>query len=270
MSEKHTVYYPQDEMHTVMVPVTLGCSYNKCVFCAMYKGEHYSEVPLSTIENHLRNVDLYTEKIFLTGADVLAIGFDKMKRILEKIKHYAPYCGSVSSYASIRNLSQYSVTELSILHNLGLRQLYIGFETGRDDLLQWMKKPQTVEGAIAQAKKLNQASLPFNAIIMYGIGGKGEGIDNALATAKMLNQFKTRKIITMNLQVIMGTELSERVAKGEFTPASREERLIELKTLVENLQPKERTLLDTSHPTNIVKMIGTLPDDQEKLLKIFG
>ncbi len=266
MNENNMVYYPQDEMTTFLLPVTLGCSYNKCVFCSMYKGEKYCEVPFSDMEIQLRNAYKYTEKVFLTGADPMAIGFDKMKKLLEMVHQYLPYCACVASYASIKNIFKYSVEQLSILHDAGLRMLYIGFETGRDDILKLMNKGHTVNEAIRQAKKLNEAKLQFNSIIMYGIAGEGESVDNAVATAGMINQFITSRIITMNLTVFDGTELKNMVKRGDFVPASRRERLVEVKTLLENLKPKKPTIFDTTHPTNIVKIKGTLPQDKGRLI----
>lgn len=104
MYKNSTVYYPQDEMHTLLIPITSGCPYNKCKFFSMYKDDEYFEVDHSDIEMQLMNGYLYTEKVFLTGADPLAIRFDKMKEILEMIHRYLPYCATVASYASIKNI----------------------------------------------------------------------------------------------------------------------------------------------------------------------
>lgn len=92
MYKDAAVFYPQDEMTTVLVPVTTGCSYNKCAFCSMYKDEKYKEVPLSDIEMILMNGYEYTEKVFLTGADPMSIGFDRMMSVLNIIKKHLPYC----------------------------------------------------------------------------------------------------------------------------------------------------------------------------------
>lgn len=266
MHNSDMVYYPQDEMTTVLLPVTSGCSYNKCAFCSMYKDGKYCEVPFSDIEMQLLNGYTYTEKVFLTGADPLSIGFDKMKRLLDMIHKYLPYCACVASYASIKNISKYSVEELSILHDAGLRLLYIGFETGRDDILKLMNKSHTVNEAILQAKKLNEAKIPFNTIIMYGIAGKGGSVDNAVATAKMINQFITNKVITMNLTVFSGTELNNMVKRGDFIPPDVNERLVEIRTLLENLESKQPMIFDTTHPTNIINIKGTMPQDKERLI----
>ena len=266
MYKNDTVFYPQDEMTTVLLPVTSGCSYNKCAFCSMYKDDKYNEIPFSDIEMQLLNGYFYTEKVFLTGADPMSIGFNKMKGLLDMIHQYLPYCACVASYASIKSIAKYSVEELSILHDGGLRLLYIGFETGRDDILKLMNKGHTVNESIKQAKKLNEAKMPFNSILMYGIAGKGESVDNAVATAKMINQFITNKVITMSLTIFVGTELNNMVKRGDFIPPYRNERLVEIRTLLENLQPKQPMIFDTTHPTNIIKIKGTLPQDKERLI----
>ena len=265
-NENTAIYYPQDEMNTFLLPVTTGCSYNKCAFCSMYKDEEYKEMSLSEIKINLLSVDKYTERVFLTGADPLAIGFDKMKKLLDLINQHLSYCACVASYASIRNISRYTVEELAILHDAGLRLLYIGFETGSDKILKLMKKSHNSEEAVKQAKKLNEANIQFNTIIMYGIGGKGEYEENAIATANMINQFKTRKVITMNLIVFDETELMKMVKSGEFIPASQKERLLEIRTLLQNIETVEDLVFDTTHPTNIIKIKGILPGDKEKLL----
>ncbi|MDD2371154.1 MAG: radical SAM protein [Firmicutes bacterium] len=270
INENTTIYYPQDEMNTFLLPVTTGCSYNKCAFCSMYKDEEYFEIALSQIKINLVSVDKNIERVFLTGADPMAIGFDKMMKILVLINRYLPYCACVASYASIKNIARYSLDELKTLHDAGLRLLYIGFETGSDDILKKMKKSHDVEEGIKQAKKLNEANLQFNTIIMYGIGGKGKYEENAIATANMINQFKTRKVITMNLIVFDETELMKMVKRGEFIPADQMERLLEIRVLLENIVPVNELIFDTTHPTNIIKIKGTLPKDKEMLLNQVG
>lgn len=264
--EKDMVYYPQDELNTFLLPVTRGCSYNQCAFCSMYKDIPYREVPVSEIEKILMNAGRYTEKVFLTGADPLAIGFRKMKALLAMIRQYLPYCACVASYASIRNLAQYTVEELVILHDDGLRLLYIGFESGDNEVLSLMKKSHRQADAIREAKKLNQARLPFNTIIMYGIAGADQGEKNARATADMINQFTTRTIITMNLKIFGGTPLENMVNTGRFEPAQPVELLLELRTLLEQLNPSQPTLFNTTHPTNLIQIKGVLPKDRDELL----
>jgi radical SAM superfamily enzyme YgiQ (UPF0313 family) len=266
MLEDKMVHYPQDEMTTFLLPVTFGCAYGKCAFCTMYKGDPYGEVSLSEIEMQLRHGGPYTEKVFLTGADPLSIGFDRMKRILDMIHHFLPWCACVASYASVRSISNFSVQELDILHNAGLRLLYIGFESGSDEILKWMLKGHTVQNALEQARKLNTARLAFNTVIMYGIAGKGKSVENARATAEMINQFETNRVITMSLTVFEGTKLSKMIQSGDFVPADYSGRLLEIETLLEHLRPRRQMIFDTTHPTNIIRIKGTLPQDRDRLI----
>ena len=266
MSESQTIHYPQDEVHSFLLPVTNACSYNACAFCSMYAGEKFSPVALSKIEAELKHGDIYTERVFLTGADPLQFGFEKMNLLLDLVHQHLPYCACVASYASIRSISKYSTEELSILHQKGLWDLYIGFEKGSDEVFKLMNKGHRVADAISQAKKLNEADLSFNTIIIYGIAGQGRSEENAMATAEMIMQFRTRRIITMNLSVFPGTKLKQMVKSGEFIAASNRERMIEVKTLLEYLNPTTPTVFDTTHPTNILKIKGSLPQDKEKLL----
>lgn len=182
MSEMQSVYYPQSEIHTTLIPVTTGCPYNRCAFCSMYKADTYGEVPLLEMEHEL------------------------------------------------------------------------------------MKKGHTAAAAVRQGQKLNEAKLPFCAIVMYGIAGEGKGEENARLTAKLLNQFVPAKIITMNLTVFALTELAEMVKEGRFTEATTREKLQELKTLITELHMKKPVEIDTTHTTNLIKMTGRLPEDAEKLL----
>ena len=265
--KEETLYYPQDEMHTCLLPVTSGCSWNRCAFCSMYKNIAYRQISFPDIEAELRSGNLYTEKVFLTGADPMSIGYDRMKRLLEMIRRYLPYCHRVGAYASVKNIAGYSVEELSVLHDAGLRMLYIGFETGRDDVLKLMDKGHTVLEAVEQAQKLNEAKIPFCTVIMYGIAGAGESVENAVATASMINRFSTQKVITMSLIIFNNTELNHMVKRGEFVPPDGRERMIEIRALLENLEPEKPTIFDTTHPSNIIKISGTLPWERQKLIK---
>lgn len=87
MSEIQSVYYPQSEIHTTLIPVTTGCPYNRCAFCSMYKADTYSEVSLREIEHDLMNGEGYTERVFLTGADPLSVGFEKIFKILNLVRN---------------------------------------------------------------------------------------------------------------------------------------------------------------------------------------
>lgn len=270
MFKEERIHFPQSEIHTTLIPVSTGCPYNQCAFCAMYKGDEYNMVSLQDIEFELLNGDEYTDRVFLTGADPLAVGYERMLRILKLIRKYYKYCGCVGMYASVKSIYKYSTEQLVELHKAGLSLLYIGFETGSDAVLKLMKKGHTKAMAIEVGQKLNAAQIPFNSIIMYGIAGAGGCIDNAVETVDMLNQFDSKKIVTMNLTVFETTKLAKMVEAGEFVTASALEKRDELRVLLENLNVRKTTEFDTTHATNIIRMIGSLPGERDRLLAELG
>lgn len=270
MYQEETIYYPPDEMFSVFIPVTSGCSYNKCAFCNMYKDISYSIVPEREIEANLASAaeyNLYTERIFLTGAEPLSVGFERMRRILGLVKKYLPYCACAASYASVKNLRMYTDEELTELHNMGLRCLYIGLESGSDRILQLMNKGHTAKEAVAQMQRLNRVKLPFHTILMYGMGGAGTAQESASASAELVNQFETQRVIMMNLTVFPGTELDSRTRSGQFVPASAGEKTEELYLLLSGLHPEKDTIFDTTHTTNPIRIKGTIPGEKDNMLK---
>lgn len=266
MYRNETVFYPQDEMNTVLLPVTTGCSYNRCAFCSMYKNSTYEEVSFSDIKYELKNISELTERVYLIGADPLHIGYEKMLRILKEIQKQLPYCACVACYGAVKTLKTYTVEELKNLHEAGLNLIYVGFESGDGDVLERIRKGHTPEDEILVGQKLNAAKLQFNAIIMYGIAGKGQGKKNARRTAEVLNTMALHKIITMNLTLFSGTDMAKWTKDGQYVPSTREERVEELRELLLMLKPKKRVLFDTTHPTNILKILGYLPEEKDRLI----
>ena len=167
----------------------------------------------------------YTERVFLIGGEPLCLSFEQMREILVQIKKYLPYCACVSMYASIKNLRDKSIEQLKELHRLGLGFLYIGLESGSDRILQQMKKGHTCAEAVEQLKKLSEAQIPFNSILIYGLGGAGTAKENAQASARMLNQVRSANIIMMNLTVFPATELEKWCRDGSFIQASGRDRI---------------------------------------------
>ena len=129
-----------------------------------------------------------------------------------------------------------------------------------------MKKGHTSAEAVEQLKKLNEAQIPFNSILIYGLGGTSTAKENAQASARMLNQVRSANIIMMNLTVFPDTELEKWCKDGSFLQASGRERIEELAYLLEALELDSPTGFSTSHVTNPVMVTGTLPYDKQKML----
>ena len=177
------------------------------------------------------------------------------------------YTAEWEEEAARRGLPNKKNTPVQELHRLGLGFLYIGLESGSDRILTLMKKGHTAAEAVQQLQKLNQAQIPFNSILIYGLGGTGTARENAQASARMLNQVRSANIIMMNLTVFPETELEKWCREGSFVQATGRERIEELAYLLEALELSTPTGFSTSHVTNPVMVTGTLPYDKEKMLE---
>ncbi len=266
MKYDEVIYRPPSEAYTLLLQVTSGCSHNKCSYCSMYKDVNFKMESLEQIEKDLieaKKTHKNTEKIYLLNGDPFSLSADRLKSIAKLINKHLPNCETISMYTSISNIKDKTMEELKELKALGISDLYIGVETGFDESLEYINKGNTSKEAIEQLKRLNEADIDFISIIMYGIAGKGKGIDNALATAKLLNSVKSKAIALMNLTLIPGTDLYEEALKGNFIEASEKEKLIEEKALIENLNLKNKTLFSSIHMSNIESLNGFLPRDKE-------
>ena len=193
MKYDEVIYRPPSEAYTLLLQVTSGCSHNKCTYCNMYKDVLFKTESLEQIEKDLieaKKTHKNTEKIYLLNGDPFSLSADKLKDIAKLIHKHLPNCQTISMYASISNIENKTMEELKELRALGINDLYIGVETGFDESLKHINKGNTSKEAIEQLQRLNEASIEFISIIMYGVAGKGKGIANALATAKLLNSVK--------------------------------------------------------------------------------
>lgn len=269
MKYDKNIYRPPSEAYTLLLQVTSGCSHNDCTYCSMYEDVQFKTETLEQIEKDLieaKALHKDTERIYLLNGDPFSLSASRLKSIAGLIHKHLPKCKTISMYASIKNIENKTIEELKELRALGINDLYIGIESGNDRALKYMNKANTSSQAIEELQKLNRASIDFISIIMYGIAGKGKGVENALDTAKLLNSVRSKAIAVMNLTLIPGTDLFQEAMKGNFIEASQKEKLIEVKTLIENLHLKDETLFSSIHMSNIESLNGILPRDKEAFI----
>lgn len=269
MKYDNIIYRPPSEAYTLLLQVTSGCSHNKCSYCNMYKDVQFKTESLEQIEKDLIEAKKFhanTKKIYLLNGDPFALSANKLKLIAELIRKHLPHCETISMYSSIKNIQDKTTEDLKALKALGINDLYIGIETGHDESLRHINKGNTSQEAREQLQRLNNASIDFISIIMYGVAGQGKGVENALATAELLNSVRSKAIALMNLTLIPGTELYQEVIAGNFVEASQQEKLVEVKTLIENLNLKDQTLFSSIHMSNLESLNGILPRDQQSFI----
>nr|WP_276575917.1 radical SAM protein [Oceanirhabdus seepicola] len=264
-----TTYRPPVEGDTVLLQVTEGCAHNKCTFCTMYKDTKFSIEQLSQIEKDILQIKEHfgnINRIFLVNGDAFVLSARRLKEISDLLIKHIPSIETISMYASVSNIKGKSDSELVMLKEARINDLYIGLETGHEATIDRINKGHTLEDAYTQLERLNKTGIVHHTGLMLGVAGKGLGIENAKATAKLLNTVKPGLIWAGTLGIFEGSELSAQVEKGEFTPASELEIIEEEIELLNSLELKNIKFYGV-HPTNTASIYGVLPNNKEELIQ---
>ena len=221
-----------------LLQITQGCTHNRCKFCTMYKGVKFRLQPMEWIEEDLRELsetvpDATT--IQLLSANPLALTYEKLKPILLLIRRYLPKVEYVYAATRVTDIRNKSVEELRKLRDLGVREISLGVESGDDWTLDRVNKGYHASDIIEQCAKLTEAGLSFWMSFLNGVAGREHSRDHAVHSAEIFSQCRPMLVGTGGLVLFPGTPLLEEAERGEFTPLSEKEMLLELKTFVEHL-----------------------------------
>lgn len=261
------VFRPPYEANTVLLQVTVGCSHNKCRFCNSYYDVNFKAEPMAQIEEDLQEIQRkypYIDRIFLLHADAFVLSFDKLKELAEKIHHYLPKVETISSMARVTNMKNKTVEQLIELRNMSYNDLYIGVESGDDEVLKRVNKGFTTADTLEQLKKVEEAGINYASFYMIGLAGKGKCEANALATAKLFNQLHPMFISIPSLTVFEDTRLYGDVQDGSFAEASELERTRELQAFIKNLTTETNVL--AHHVTVNTPITGKIPEDRDRMV----
>lgn len=259
---------PPMEIGRFMLPVAVGCSYNGCRFCTLFKHLKFRELPLGKVEAELlrvKNIGGAPKKIFLGDGNPFGLRTERLLGAIELIHKYFPDCRDISMDATVTNIAEKSGEELGALRANGVSELYVGIECGTEDVLEFMQKDHTADEARAQTARLKEAGIIYSAHIMCGTAGAGRGIENAENTARFLNETGPRRIVNTSLFIHRSAPLYADVESGRFKPATELENMLEERRLLELLAvPVD--FYDGLHDYMEVRTKGRLPRDREKML----
>lgn len=255
------------ERSSFMLPVTVGCPYNQCKFCNLFRHLRYRELPAEKIEEELKRVkDIggSPTKIFLGDGNAFGLKTERLFWILERIQSYFPDCRTINMDATVTSILQKSEQELKRLAEYAVRHLYLGIESGLEDVLTFMKKDHTVSEAYEAIERLQAAGLIYDAHIMTGVAGRGRGRENADALAQFLNQTHPAHVVNFSMFIHREVPLYREIENGNYVPADELESLREEKRLLEQLNIPVK--YEGFHDYLQIRVRGKLPSDQEKMV----
>ena len=208
------------------------------------------------------------ESVFLQDANSIIMKTDELVEILSLIRETFPSVNRITSYCRSHTARRKSVEELCMLRDAGLTRIHIGLESGCDPVLKFVKKGVTAAQHIEGGKKVVESGISLSEYIMPGLGGDRLSRENALETARVINEINPNYIRLRSLQVRKGTDLYRMMKDGEFKPLSDEDVVKEIKLFIENLEGIESRIV-SDHILNLLEELeGKLPEDKEKLIVI--
>ncbi len=267
----YPVYRPPSESESLILQVTLGCSYNKCSFCDMYRSKQYYEKSLPEIKNEIMEISNKlpkTRRVFLADGDALNIKTDTMIEILKYLYYKFPELERVSCYAMPMNLLKKSNKELIDMNNAGLKLLYLGIESGANVILKKITKGATHDTIIKSCVKAKKSGYELSCMIILGLGGKKHTIEHITETAIIINAISPTYVGALTLNLENGIK-NEFLAKfnEEFIPVEDSDALNELELLIKNIDTKKKIVFRANHASNAYSIKGTFPSDKNNMLK---
>jgi radical SAM superfamily enzyme YgiQ (UPF0313 family) len=268
----YPLYRPPSEANSMIFQVTLGCSFNKCSFCNMYRTKEYSERPWDEIKAEIDMMSKFypdTSRIFLADGDALNMPNDRLVQILRYLYEKFANIERISCYAMPKNLLQKTDTELKELHDAGLHMFYVGIESGNDIVLKKVTKGATGKSIIQACSKARKHGYVLSCMVILGLGGKKYSKMHTEDTARVLSEIAPDYVGALTLQLEDGVHDEFMSKYGEpFEFIDDLEVLDELERLVKDFSPKTPVVFRANHASNVYSVGGTMPQDREKMLAL--
>jgi radical SAM superfamily enzyme YgiQ (UPF0313 family) len=264
------LYRPPSEADSYIVQATIGCSWNHCTYCDMYRDKEFAVRPL---DDTLADLDAAgsafgddVQKVFVADGDALVLPMDHWLAILERARQRFPNLRRVSSYAMARNVLQKTEAELRTLRDAGLSILYIGPESGDDVTLKKIAKGDDFKDHVAAAARAHAVGMELSVIVLLGVAME-RSAEHAHGTAELITQMDPEYLAALTVTVVPGTPLATLSKKGRFAVPAVDGLLSELRTIVDEARPRD-ALFRTNHASNYLPLGGRLPRDRARIVAL--
>lgn len=263
------VYRPPSEAASLIVQVTVGCSYNRCRFCTMYKDKTFKVRGMDDIKRDFHEARARygdrVQKVFLADGDALVLSSDKLLELLSLIHDLFPKVKSITAYGSPGNILRKSPEELVALKSTGLSMLYMGAESGDDGVLRHIQKGVTRDDILAAGNRLTAAGLPASITLISGLGGKERLSEHAIGSADLISRIKPAYAAFLTLIVEPSAPIYEDIKSGRFTLLTPEETVTEMEMFLKHVRA-DGTVFRANHASNYLTLKGTLNGDIPAML----
>jgi len=264
-----TVIRPPSEADSYILQATFGCSHNRCTFCGTYPDKPFSERPLDDV---LADVAMaaqrlaHTRRVFIADGNALVQGMPRLVTILDALGAAFPLLRRVGIYASARDILRKSPADLAVLQQKGLQIIYLGLESGSDEVLRRVDKRATAAEMIEAVHKAKAAAMRVSVIALLGLGGVELSSQHAADTGRVVSAMDPHYLSMLTLMLVPGTPLHRQAQDGAFRLPPPDRLLAELREVILHTDGLSRCVFRTNHASNYLPLAGTLSRDTASLL----
>jgi len=269
MKYEGSIYRPPSEAYSLLIQVTTGCSHNKCTFCPCFKDKKFQIKSFPEIEEDIIEASRYSSvgKVFLCDGDALIIPQKKLVPIFESINRHLRGVERIGLYGNAKSILKKTPEELIQLKNLGLKIVYMGVETGNEELLKTIKKGVSYSQLVEAGRKIKEAGIILSVTVLLGIGGVTKSMEHARDTARILSDIDPDFASALTVMIVPGTPLYEEYIKGRFVLPDQFGFLNEIGTIVAQSN-FTNCFFASNHASNYLPVKAKLPEEKEKAVKL--
>ncbi len=262
------VFRPPSEAYSLILQPTVGCSWNRCAFCEMYSTKKFRIREISELKreiNEISSVHPDIRKVFLADGDALVLQHDYLLELLTELNKSFTKLTRVSAYALPKDILAKTDEELSSLCKAGLKLIYVGIESGDDEVLQMVSKNETAASTVEGLLKAKNAGIKLSVMILNGLGGKSFSRQHAENSAQVINMIQPEYLSTLVLSYPRGIDHFKKRFKGSFDPCDIRDLLQELMLFINTLA-LDQTVFRSDHASNYLVLKGILGRDKMRIL----
>ena len=265
------LFRPPSEANSLILQITNGCSWNKCTFCEMYTApqKKFSTKNESLVFDEIKMASQAypnTRRIFLADGDAMVLSTRRLLAILQQIQTHFPTINRISAYCLPRNIKNKSIDELKELHDAGLDLVYVGAESGDDELLKLIDKGETLSSTVNSLQKLQSANIKTSVMILNGLGGNLYTKQHAINSARLVNESQPNYLATLVLSFPLGKERFLQSFPENFQLLDQNGLFNEMAVFIEHTD-LQNTIFRSDHASNYLILKGVLGKDKHKLLE---
>lgn len=257
------LFRPPAESDSLIFQAAYGCPHNTCRFCGMYKTVKYrvrdrKEVMLEIAGAGRKYPE--TQRIFLADGDVMIFPFAELREILIELNRHFPSLSRVNIYANGSSIIAKTPEELQELRRLKLNTLYVGLESGDQEILALVNKQETVLNMISGVKLAQACGLKCSVMILLGLGGRQYSASHSVKTAETLNAMQPRLLSALRFIEVPGCFMYD-----AYQTVTEYGAVGELKEIISRLE-LHKTVFRANHTSNPAPLAGRFPNDKQQLI----